>query len=492
MFNKVSEFYNSVGSFYNVNTTLENTGGVKKWAEKYAERELNIYQSLSLLNSIIAKNIDDDFSQLDKHGMFVRLPEHILVVGCGGVGSWFLPKFIKLLNDARRKGLVSGNMIKTLTICDGDDIEESNLIRQNFSLRDVGKGKAEVLFKRYNSELKEGTNFGYIDKYILRNSQISLKPIEQREKFVSLEQYVTNLGVTQVNETVLVINLIDNNESRKSLHSAADDYSNNGSGAKFMIIDVANATYNGQLTLTIPSLITSDGSVNTGHNFIYNIGGLNGSYYNLIPENDWLNDKISVFDCSVRDANAIEQLFDVNNLAATVLCSYMNSWLESGKLHHSEIYFGTGKNMFIRPARRLYGIYVDGHTVNRPMYVVRDWTLHIDAQKKVDLFDIRSQKLVGSQLQTFVNKRTASADSPGRLFAHLMNLGLTLRNYKYSVGAQNSFKKQIIDFSKRTDIGEALPENEAKSIYSDYYELVFKGKQKADAANQNIMQELFK
>ena len=33
----------------------------------------------------------------------------IVVIGCGGTGSWLMPKLVKTINDAERKGILTNN-----------------------------------------------------------------------------------------------------------------------------------------------------------------------------------------------------------------------------------------------------------------------------------------------------------------------------------------------------------------------------------------------
>lgn len=58
-----------------------------------------------------------------------------LVIGCGGVGSWLVPKLARLERE--------------LLLIDGDYLSEKNLDRQFFARADVGRLKAEALVDRY-------------------------------------------------------------------------------------------------------------------------------------------------------------------------------------------------------------------------------------------------------------------------------------------------------------------------------------------------------
>ena len=62
----------------------------------------------------------------------------ITLVGCGGIGARILPALVKMLDRPT-----------DINLWDHDTVELRNLLRQNFTVADVGKPKAEVLAARY-------------------------------------------------------------------------------------------------------------------------------------------------------------------------------------------------------------------------------------------------------------------------------------------------------------------------------------------------------
>lgn len=44
----------------------------------------------------------------------------IVVIGCGGTGSWLIPKLVKTINDMKRKNLITNDF--TLALVDGDTV----------------------------------------------------------------------------------------------------------------------------------------------------------------------------------------------------------------------------------------------------------------------------------------------------------------------------------------------------------------------------------
>lgn len=70
--------------------------------------------------------------------------KNILIIGCGGIGSFFIREWSQLvLNN------VLGTQDIVTTIVDGDEVEEKNLKYQAFEIQDILSPKAEVLGQRY-------------------------------------------------------------------------------------------------------------------------------------------------------------------------------------------------------------------------------------------------------------------------------------------------------------------------------------------------------
>lgn len=79
-----------------------------------------------------------------------------VIVGAGGTGGYLirdLVRIVALKNEQERKK-------HTITLIDGDIVEEKNLTRQNFVRQDIGKNKAVVSAQRY------GRSFGLEIKVI--------------------------------------------------------------------------------------------------------------------------------------------------------------------------------------------------------------------------------------------------------------------------------------------------------------------------------------
>ena len=78
----------------------------------------------------------------------VIVPSHetinLIVVGCGGTGSFLIPRLARLCLALQEKGLTI-----SITLIDGDRVEEKNIPRQNFAMPEVGLNKSIALAGRH-------------------------------------------------------------------------------------------------------------------------------------------------------------------------------------------------------------------------------------------------------------------------------------------------------------------------------------------------------
>lgn len=75
-----------------------------------------------------------------------QIMNNVVVVGCGGTGGRLLPMLGQIMSRGQWNDLVP-----TMTLIDGDEVEVKNLTRQNFIVDDVGRNKAECLAERYGA-----------------------------------------------------------------------------------------------------------------------------------------------------------------------------------------------------------------------------------------------------------------------------------------------------------------------------------------------------
>lgn len=149
---------------------------------------------------------------------------HIYIIGVGGTGSHlisFLAQLIGNNSDLKNK--------HSITLIDGDIIEEKNLRTQKFLHGDVGKSKAEVLSDRYSTVY--GIDIGYIDSYIEDESML--------KELISNNNY----------RNVIIVSCVDNNKARRII----DKVFNDGIRRRYfyssiIYIDTGNSSGKGDLT----------------------------------------------------------------------------------------------------------------------------------------------------------------------------------------------------------------------------------------------------
>lgn len=118
---------------------------------------------------------------------------NVIVVGCGGTGSQFLPSFLQLASNTRN--------IKNITLIDGDKFENKNTINQKCLKSDAGLSKALGLASRFNH---------IYDMHILAYSRY----LRTEEELMT----IANNGL--YNEGLIIVGCVDNNSTRKLISNA--------------------------------------------------------------------------------------------------------------------------------------------------------------------------------------------------------------------------------------------------------------------------------
>lgn len=71
----------------------------------------------------------------------------ILIIGVGGIGSWLIQE----IAEAVRQGQIEPRV--RFEIADNDMVELRQIDYQNFSTKDIGRSKAEILARRYKDQV---------------------------------------------------------------------------------------------------------------------------------------------------------------------------------------------------------------------------------------------------------------------------------------------------------------------------------------------------
>ena len=312
----------------------------------------------------------------DLHLKQHELISEIVVVGCGGTGSWLLPKLVKTINDGIRKSIIRKDV--KLILIDGDIVEEKNLVRQNFIEQDIGQNKAEVMASRYGPHLINENGAIFIDKYIADSERYEKLTAEDKDFYFNfeemynfLERYSIPFAQRGMKYSRVVFNLVDNNIARQTLHKIVSGMIDND--YKTYVIDVGNDMYNGQAFTSMYSnsnpYSESMFKVNNEFSLIINgipdINSLVSFYFSLYEsffarkeEEYYADDNVSLYSCAEADVDIMnqDQLLVANDIAASLAHSWLISYMmrltgASNKLLPQYTSFVCGTNLNVMPAQ---------------------------------------------------------------------------------------------------------------------------------------------
>lgn len=312
----------------------------------------------------------------DLHLKQHELISEIVVVGCGGTGSWLLPKLVKTINDGIRKSIIRKDV--KLILIDGDIVEEKNLVRQNFIEQDIGQNKAEVMASRYGPHLINEDGAIFIDKYIADSERYEKLTAEDKDFYFNFEEMYNSLecySIPSVQRGMkysrVVFNLVDNNIARQTLHKIVSGMIDND--YKTYVIDVGNDMYNGQAFTSMYSNSNPYGEsmfkVNNEFSLIINgipdINSLVSFYFSLYEsffarkeEEYYADDNVSLYSCAEADVDIMnqDQLLVANDIAASLAHSWLISYMmrltgASNKLLPQYTSFVCGTNLNVMPGQ---------------------------------------------------------------------------------------------------------------------------------------------
>lgn len=234
-------------------------------------------------------------------------PVKIVMLGAGGTGGHIAPHLYRLLHSLERP--------VRFILCDGDTVEQKNLIRQNFIEADLGENKAKVLAERYSSV------FGLETEYLPRF-------VESEEKLTSLitpeRCRITNNRFAD--ELVILIGAVDNNKSRKLCHAVFQK------SKELIYIDSGNGEFSGQVVCGIRRSKKS---------FYKPVSAV---YSDILEDTDKFPTELSCAEASVSAPQSIA----ANLMAATVTVSMVYNILVLGRLDIRMATFST-TTVSVRP-----------------------------------------------------------------------------------------------------------------------------------------------
>lgn len=154
-------------------------------------------------------------------------PAKVVMLGAGGTGAHIAPHLYRLLYALKRP--------VRFIICDGDVVEEKNLVRQNFIPADLGEHKAKVLAERYSTVF--GMETEYVPSFV--ETEERLRELLTPEQF-RVRRPNRRLGEA-VREQVILIGAVDNNKSRQLCHRVFLQ------AEELIYIDSGNGEFTGQV-----------------------------------------------------------------------------------------------------------------------------------------------------------------------------------------------------------------------------------------------------
>ncbi len=239
-------------------------------------------------------------------------PVKIVQLGAGGTGGHIAPHLYRLLYALDRP--------VRYIICDGDVVEQKNLVRQNFTPADLGENKARVLAERYS--IVFGMETEYVPAFVEDEAHLKDLLTPTHLWMRRPNSYIQD----RVDEMVILIGAVDNNKSRQLCHRVF-------SQAKELIyIDSGNGEYTGQVVC---------GVRRGGKTYYPPIGTV---YPDVLEETDKFPTELSCAEASV----SAPQSMAANITAATAVVDMVYNILAVGDSTVRKVTFST-RTVNVRP-----------------------------------------------------------------------------------------------------------------------------------------------
>ena len=148
----------------------------------------------------------------------------LVLVGCGGSGSWLAPTVVR----AARLLIEKFNKTVQVVFIDPDNIEAKNCYRQNFAEFEIGQNKAETLARRYG--LAWGLDVLALPKRF--DAELDTLLNESKQTYYSMS---------------VVIGCVDNAPARREIEAYLTEKA--GYGTARWWLDCGNSRHSGQVLL---------------------------------------------------------------------------------------------------------------------------------------------------------------------------------------------------------------------------------------------------
>ncbi len=230
------------------------------------------------------------------------VPVKIVMLGAGGTGGHIAPHICRLLFTLDRPA--------RFIICDGDVVEEKNLLRQNFAPAEKGENKARVLAERYS--IVFGQEAEYVP-FFVETLDALLELI--RPNGWELREY----SYQQTPEMVILLGAVDNNKTRQLCHQAFYQ------SRDLVYIDSGNGEFSGQVVC---------GVRRNGHTMFKPIGGVHPA---LLKSTDKFPTELSCAEASISDPQSMA----ANITAAVAVVNMVYNILTHGECIARQTDFST-------------------------------------------------------------------------------------------------------------------------------------------------------
>lgn len=250
---------------------------------------------------------------------------HFIILGIGGTGSELVPKLCRQINNLRDLG---GKQKHFITLCDGDEVEPKNINRQNFTMADIGKNKAEVM------GLKCGTVFNLqvdtFNSYIENHDKLG-RIIDMHPRHIPF-----------------IVGCVDNTAVRKMIHEYVAEWKKHD---PIFYLDSGNEEFAGQVVMGIkvsggtkvkPAVRQLNG-IKDGETweqmlYLYNLPDVCLHYPEMLETKEKFTTELSCAERAVSNPQAA----DANVEAATILYQFISNCFR-GVLEYNKVTFNTLK-----------------------------------------------------------------------------------------------------------------------------------------------------
>lgn len=230
---------------------------------------------------------------------------HLLVLGAGGTGTYFLKEVSRYLASLPAEILKC--LDKDMYIMDGDIVEKKNIDRQAYFSEDIGFKKASKMAEILNESFFYGDRISLqwhsMPQYLLAKEQLSFLKSTSKEEEGTLSDS-TNFTV----HMPLIISCVDNHAARL----VTEDYFN--SSYCCILFDSANEWENGECVFSYKVLGTI-------------VAPLRSFYFPDIKSGDLR--PVTEMSCTEMNAAAPQHIF-TNMFASLQLLSQFSSLIETG------------------------------------------------------------------------------------------------------------------------------------------------------------------